>query len=123
MTISSGVKLTSLRSTPILFFGRSLIWPTEASTVKSFPRYLLIVFALAGDSTITSDLLIAFLKPQSLLLKTNYGQCETTSNGTDCTTWKVHGYLLIVIRVPAGASSGAQKDALSPVASATSESA
>jgi hypothetical protein len=30
--------------------------------VKSLPRYLLIVFALAGDSTITSDLLIAFLK-------------------------------------------------------------
>jgi hypothetical protein len=39
------------------------MWPTDASTVKSFPRYLLIVFAFAGDSTITSDLLIAFLKP------------------------------------------------------------
>src|SRR5271154_2237454 len=63
MTIRSGVKLPSLSSTPILFLGRSLMWPTEASTVKSFPRYLLIVFAFAGDSTITSDLLIAFLKP------------------------------------------------------------
>src|ERR1700761_7442980 len=63
MTISSGAKLPSLRSTPILFLGRSLMWPTEASTVKSFPRYLLIVFAFAGDSTITSDLLISFLKP------------------------------------------------------------
>jgi hypothetical protein len=41
--------------------------PTEASTVKSFPRYLLIVFALAGDSTITSDLLISFLKPDEEL--------------------------------------------------------
>src|SRR5882672_10408352 len=58
MTMSSGAKLPSLRSTPILFLGRSLMWPTEASTVKSFPRYLLIVFALAGDSTITSYLLI-----------------------------------------------------------------
>jgi hypothetical protein len=38
--------------------------------VKSFPRYLLIVFAFAGDSTITSDLLIAFLKPVTLV--TNY---------------------------------------------------
>src|SRR5580658_9022584 len=63
MTISSGAKLPSLRSTPILFLGRSLMWPTEASTVKSLPRYLLIVLALAGDSTITSDLLISFLKP------------------------------------------------------------
>jgi hypothetical protein len=27
-----------------------------ASTVKSFPKYLPIVFALAGDSTITSAL-------------------------------------------------------------------
>jgi hypothetical protein len=41
------------------------MWPTHASTVKSFPRYLLIVFALAGDSTITSDLLIAFLNPMT----------------------------------------------------------
>src|SRR5271154_4968498 len=67
MTISSGAKLPSLRSTPSLFFGRSLMCPTEASTVKSFPRYLLIVLALAGDSTITRDLLIAFLKPDEEL--------------------------------------------------------
>src|ERR1039458_1807549 len=31
----------------------------QAFTVKSDPRYLLMVFALAGDSTITSDLLIS----------------------------------------------------------------
>src|SRR5262249_34110520 len=43
-------------STPRPFFGRSLIWPTEAMTLKSLPRYLLIVFAFDGDSTITSDL-------------------------------------------------------------------
>src|SRR5262249_18369850 len=31
---------------------RSRTWPTLASTRKLGPRYLLIVFALAGDSTI-----------------------------------------------------------------------
>src|SRR6266849_3314182 len=40
-------------STPRSFEGRSLICPIEAITMKSLPRYLLIVFALAGDSTIT----------------------------------------------------------------------
>jgi hypothetical protein len=29
---------------------------------------------------------------------------KSSSDGTDCTTWKVQGYLLIVIRVLAGAS-------------------
>jgi hypothetical protein len=31
------------------------MWPIEARTTKSLPRYLLIVRALAGLSTITSD--------------------------------------------------------------------
>src|SRR5688572_9652995 len=35
------------------FLGRSRTWPIEAFTWKSLPRYLLIVFALAGDSTMT----------------------------------------------------------------------
>src|SRR6185437_391115 len=61
ITINSGSKVPLVRSTPILFFGKSLTWPTEASTIKSLPRYLLIVLAFAGDSTITSDLLILFL--------------------------------------------------------------
>src|SRR6266436_3328626 len=76
MTISSGAKLPSLRSTPILFLGRSLMWPTDASTMKSFPRYLLIVFAFAGDSTITSDLLIAFLKPDDTQEQQNVFQWD-----------------------------------------------
>src|SRR5712691_3218904 len=42
-----------LTSTPSVFLGRSRTCPMEAFTWKSFPRYLLIVFALAGDSTIT----------------------------------------------------------------------
>src|SRR3954451_23615236 len=33
--------------------GRSRMWPTLDSTTKSSPRYPAIVFALAGDSTIT----------------------------------------------------------------------
>ena len=36
--------------------GRSRICPTLDLTIKSGPRYLLMVFALAGDSTMTSDL-------------------------------------------------------------------
>src|SRR5271165_3132964 len=39
-------------------FGKSLMCPSEAFTMKFFPRYLLIVFAFAGDSTITSDFAI-----------------------------------------------------------------
>src|SRR6188474_986207 len=35
------------------FLGRSRTWPMEATTRKSRPRYLLMVFALAGDSTMT----------------------------------------------------------------------
>src|SRR5216684_1532854 len=43
-------------STPIFDFGRSMMWPTEAFTVYPEPRYFLMVFALAGDSTTTSVL-------------------------------------------------------------------
>src|SRR6185369_6352360 len=48
-------------STPRPFDGRSLICPIEAFTMKSLPRYLLIVFALAGDSTITRFFTITIL--------------------------------------------------------------
>ena len=45
---------------PLVFppppFGRSRTCPTLDLTMKSLPRYLLMVFALAGDSTMTSDL-------------------------------------------------------------------
>src|SRR5215831_3249617 len=40
-------------STARSFLGRSFTWPREAFTTKFLPRYLLIVFAFAGDSTIT----------------------------------------------------------------------
>src|SRR5581483_9272879 len=61
MTIRSGSKVPCSSSTPILFFGRSLTWPIDASTTKSLPRYFPMDFAFAGDSTMTNDLLIAFL--------------------------------------------------------------
>jgi hypothetical protein len=54
-TISVGSNVRFFSSTPMSFFGRSMMWPIEASTTYSEPRYLLIVFAFAGDSTITSD--------------------------------------------------------------------
>src|SRR5271156_5552862 len=38
---------------PKRLLGRSRTCPLLATTSKSSPRYLLIVFALAGDSTIT----------------------------------------------------------------------
>ena len=43
-------------SMPMFFTGRSRMWPTVAFTAYAFPRYLPMVFALAGDSTMTSDL-------------------------------------------------------------------
>src|SRR5262249_12226679 len=47
---------------PMSFLGRSLTCPTEAITVYPEPRYLLMVFALEGDSTITSAFVIC-IKP------------------------------------------------------------
>ena len=45
-------------STPSSFFGRSFIWPTLANTSYSPPKYLEIVLALDGDSTISNGLII-----------------------------------------------------------------
>src|SRR4051812_31171288 len=50
----SGSKV--FRSTPIPLGGRSRTCPMLAFTTKPSPRYLLIVLALAGDSTITRSL-------------------------------------------------------------------
>ena len=36
--------------------GRSRMWPMLDFTTYSLPKYLLMVLALAGDSTMTSDL-------------------------------------------------------------------
>src|SRR5215813_7053555 len=52
-----------LTSTPSFFLGRSRTCPMDAFTWKSRPRYLLIVFALAGDSTMTRFLATLILTP------------------------------------------------------------
>src|SRR3990172_3717991 len=49
-----GVKFR-LTSTARRLVGRSRTWPYEALTTYPFPRSLLMVLALAGDSTMTSD--------------------------------------------------------------------
>src|SRR5437660_5527886 len=56
-------------STPRLLLGRSFTWPKEASTVNPLPRYFWIVFALAGDSTMTRPLDKWFLSLAVLELK------------------------------------------------------
>src|SRR2546429_6255650 len=43
------------RRMPMVFVGRSITWPMDALTVWFRPKYLLIVFAFAGDSTMTSE--------------------------------------------------------------------
>src|SRR5512140_1679694 len=54
MITYSGVNCPSAISTPSLRVGRSRMWPTVAFTEYFDPRYLPIVFALVGDSTMTS---------------------------------------------------------------------
>src|SRR5690554_3419701 len=54
LRVSAAWRARSLASTGVDFpAGRSRIWPILDLTIKSLPRYLLMVFALAGDSTIT----------------------------------------------------------------------
>src|SRR3954451_15070412 len=57
-----GVKSLST-STAKSFLGKSLTWPKEALTRYCLPRYFPIVFAFAGDSTMTSDLARLTLLP------------------------------------------------------------
>src|SRR5712692_6629331 len=59
---------SSSTATPSLLFGRSRMCPIEATTLKSRPRYLLMVFAFAGDSTTTSALAIDLLIPNPYAL-------------------------------------------------------
>src|SRR5208283_5211749 len=50
-------------STARSFLGRSLMCPSDAFTTNCLPRYLLIVFAFAGDSTITNAFAISPVYP------------------------------------------------------------
>src|SRR6201994_3532771 len=54
-------KLVSGSTDPFLA-GRSRTWPKEARTSYEVPRYLLIVLALAGDSTMTIFMSFQWLK-------------------------------------------------------------
>ena len=61
LAFSSGLAsfgIDNLVPVAVAFFGKSLIWPTLDSTINSEPKYFVIVLALAGDSTITRDLVI-----------------------------------------------------------------
>src|SRR5260370_32716190 len=62
------------RRMPSVFFGRSLTWPEDDLTEESRPKYLLMVFALAGDSRITSERAID-------LSHFNPGFCVRTAGG------------------------------------------
>src|SRR5579883_2603011 len=61
MTSYRGSKPFSI-STARSRLGRSLICPSEALTMYCLPRYLLMVFALVGDSTITRAFAILIQK-------------------------------------------------------------
>src|SRR5438874_13131886 len=67
-------------STPSLLFGRSRICPIEATTLKPAPRYLLMVFALAGDSTTTSAFAIPAFSPYHGLSNPNEPSTPCTSD-------------------------------------------
>src|SRR5947209_17488961 len=56
----SSVKSSST-ATPSLLFGKSRMCPIDATTLYFRPRYLLMVFAFAGDSTTTSAFAISAL--------------------------------------------------------------
>src|SRR6185312_5360346 len=71
MTSYTGVKSLST-STDRFFLGRSLTWPREALTTKSLPRYLPMVFAFAGDSTMTRFFAIDELRQLSFRTDLRY---------------------------------------------------
>ncbi len=53
---------------PFSDFGRSRTWPTDARTVYPAPKYFSIVFAFAGDSTITSVVLMTSIDTREMIL-------------------------------------------------------
>src|SRR5579864_6348692 len=67
-------------STPRVLLGKSLTCPSEASTEKPFPRYFWMVFALAGDSTMTKP----FDNGSSYFLEYGF---EASTNGRKATSY------------------------------------
>src|SRR5690606_38584370 len=60
---------------------RSRTWPYEARTWKSLPRYLLIVLALAGDSTMSRCLGICGRFPGGPVGRAKIGDSKNTTPG------------------------------------------
>ena len=100
-TTYSGSKPFST-STPRRDLGRSLTCPTDAFTVKPAPRYFLIVRALAGDSTMTSDL------PLGLTLRPFFSGSAVSVSASVSTTSSARARAgLVARRARAGFSTGA----------------
>src|SRR5579863_6105386 len=70
-------------STPRVLLGRSFTWPSDASTVKPLPRYFWMVFALAGDSTITKPLVNVSSVDYYAFCETSTNQKKSTSYGSE----------------------------------------
>src|SRR3989344_6955642 len=80
-------------STASLFdFGKSRMCPTDARTVKPEPRYFSIVFALAGDSTITN--FIQYFQ-RKLLRACRASHAERCGTGEILLLQVSYGYALI----------------------------
>src|SRR5437867_774661 len=108
----SGSKSLS-RSTPSLLFGRSMIWPFEAITVKPRPRNFVRVRDFVGDSTMTSDFpAVDFVDPFPSVAGFAPGRCGLArrARGFDPARRRAATF-------PAGASAGAS--AAAPRADAT----
>src|SRR5579863_4574483 len=71
-------------STPRVLLGRSFTWPRDASTVKPAPRYFWMVFALAGDSTMTKPLLN---RPSVNDLLSKLARMSSWQQGTAVSSW------------------------------------
>src|SRR5262245_8376418 len=81
-----------------LLLGRSRTWPMLASTLKPDPRYLLIVFAFDGDSTMTTS-------TPFLLNESSAGAFRVRRAGAlEAATERLEGVFFRVFEVAAGAS-------------------
>src|ERR1700694_3132148 len=78
-------------STPRVLLGRSFTWPSEASTVKPLPRYFWMVFAFAGDSTMTKPLV-------NVSSIDNYAFCEASTNWKKSTSYGLESFYKVLPR-------------------------
>src|SRR5438270_7029584 len=82
-------------STPSVLLGKSFTCPSEASTEKPLPKYFWMVFALAGDSTMTKPLDNVSSTSLLSVFEASTNGREATSNGkTSCWLSAVSSQLL-----------------------------